>query len=81
MKSVAYLERDMKKYLQGDEPKRPISHATRAIGYTLGTAPTNQLIDLMSFMYDVANGEQEPEGVGQWLNGIMTGKAEPGRKR
>ena len=70
---------DVSKIIQGEEPKSPWKHGAQAVGYLTGMGPTEQIIASMSFMNDVLNDDQSPEGIGQWANGLMTGKAEPRR--
>ena len=70
---------DISKIIQGEEPKSPWKHGAQAVGYLTGMGPTEQINASMSFMNDVLNGAQSPEGIGQWANGLMTGKAEPRR--
>ena len=70
---------DISKIIQGEEPKSPWKHGAQAVGYLTGMGPTEQIIASMSFMNDVLNDDQSPEGIGQWVNGLMTGKAEPRR--
>jgi hypothetical protein len=72
---------DISKLMEGKEPKSPWTHGVKAIGYLTGMGPTEQLISLTSFLNDVVNDDQSPEGIGQWMNGLMTGHAESKRHK
>ena len=72
---------DISKLMEGKEPKHPWKHGAQAVGYLTGIGPTEQIIASMSFMNDVLNDDQSPEGIGQWLNGLMSGRAEPKRHK
>jgi len=48
----------------------------QAVGY-LGGLPTGQISGTTSFLWDVYNGNADPQGVGQWYSGIMNGRIAP----
>jgi hypothetical protein len=79
LRAVVNVGRDVKKLVNGDDPSRPWTHGAQAIGYLTGLPPTQQFIDGLNFMNDVANDDQNPESVGEWANGILTGHARPRR--
>ncbi|WP_284945347.1 hypothetical protein [Acidisoma cladoniae] len=49
-----------------------VRHAIEAPGYILGL-PTGQAAGTAQFLTDVASGQEDPEGVSDWLRGIIYG--------
>lgn len=64
---------DVQRILEGEETKRATRNAIEGAGYTLGL-PTGQLAAAVQFIVDVAEGEQDPETVGDWFEGLSKGK-------
>jgi hypothetical protein len=79
LRAIVNVVRDAKKLANGDDPARPWTHGAQAIGYLTGLPPTQQLIDGLNFMNDVVNGDQDPDSIGEWANGLLTGKTQPRR--
>jgi hypothetical protein len=48
----------------------------QAAGYAVGL-PTGQLSQTGSFLWDVYNGDVDPQGIGDWYKGIQTGRIGP----
>lgn len=54
-----------------------VRHAMETTGYTFGL-PLGQPAGTVQFMWDVINGNQSPDGVTDWLHGIIYGKLPQG---
>ena len=70
---------NIKKTLDGDDDteasSRWVKQTITLFGLTFGK-PTGQIGQTAQFGYDVAQGEAEPETVGQWKEGLIKGRIE-----
>lgn len=64
---------DVSKLIQGEETTRATRNVLESVGYATGLVP-GQIATSTQFLVDVANGDQDPETVGEWLKGLQTGK-------
>jgi hypothetical protein len=60
---------------EGDVSDKWVKHAIQTSGYVFGL-PTGQVSNAGQFLWDIVDGDQSPEGVQQWLHGLIYGKAE-----
>ena len=51
----------------------PVQNAAQAVGYTFGL-PTGQASQSGRFLWDVYNGDADPQSIKDWYTGISTGK-------
>lgn len=76
-KSIVKAAVDTTKFVQGEEMS---PHAgknfAQAAGYALGL-PTGQLSGTGSFLWDVYNGDADPQGLKDWYTGIQNGRISP----
>lgn len=72
--SFASIYSDAKKYLKGEEIKKPITHGANVVGLSTGL-PLAQLGRSTQFGVDVARGKQNPRNIAEWMRGIITGEA------
>jgi hypothetical protein len=52
-----------------------VRHAIQNAGYVFGL-PTGQASNAGQFLWDVIDGQQDPQGAQEWLHGLIYGKAE-----
>ncbi len=64
--------------IEGDPSDRRVRHAIETPGYVFGL-PTGQAAGAGQFLWDVMRGDEDPHGVGEWLQGVMYGPAPKGR--
>lgn len=64
---------DAVKLAKGDETKRATRDIMEAVGYTTGLIP-GQVAAATQFLVDVGYGEQDPETIGEWWEGLTKGK-------
>lgn len=57
-----------------DTSKHAAKNAVQAVGYATGL-PTGQLSTTGQFLWDTYRGDQDPEGLKQWWNGVTSGQA------
>jgi hypothetical protein len=73
-KSLVKAAVDAKHYMTGEETSpHPIKNAAQAAGYAFGL-PTGQLSGTGSFLWDVYNGDADPQGIKEWYEGIQNGR-------
>lgn len=73
-KSVVKAATDAYKAATGQETsKNSGKNAAQAAGYALGL-PTGQLSATGSFLWDVYNGDADPQGIKDWYTGIQNGR-------
>lgn len=76
--------KDMKRLLDLDEEtepsKRAVKNAVETTGYVT-RLPVGQVSNAAQFVADWANGDVDPQTVGDWLKGLQTGKLEDERDR
>lgn len=58
----------------GDVSERWVQHALETSGYIFGL-PLGQGGQTGQFLYNVWNGDEQPDGVGEWLKGLTFGKS------
>lgn len=64
---------DIADIVTGEETKKATRNIMEAIGYSTGLVP-GQIAQSTQFIVDVAYGEQDPEGVAEWIEGLTKGK-------
>jgi hypothetical protein len=65
---------DTSKYVKGDEVSQHAGkNAAQAAGYAVGL-PTGQLSATGSFLWDVYNGDADPQGIKEWYQGVSHGR-------
>jgi hypothetical protein len=75
-KSMVKATTDTTKYLEGEEPSMHAGkNVAEAVGYAAGL-PTGQLSTTGSFLWDVYNGDVDPQDLREWYQGISHGKIE-----
>lgn len=74
-KSIVTAADDATHLAEGEPTsKNAITNAAQAAGYTFGI-PTAQPAATTKFLWDVIDGDQDPEGLSDWWKGITTGKS------
>jgi hypothetical protein len=73
--TVFKVSKDVKHFAAGEDATQAVRHGIEAVGYTAGL-PLGQVASATQFALDVANGDQDPETVGDWYRGLTTGRAE-----
>jgi hypothetical protein len=64
---------DLEKLASGQEPsKHWLKHAADTVGYSFGL-PLGQADQSLQYLWDVANGEQNPEDAGQFVRELVMG--------
>lgn len=64
--------------IQGDPSDRWVRHAIEAPGCLFGL-PTGQAAGGAQFLWDVWQGQEDPQGIADWRRGLMYGPAVKGR--
>ena len=64
---------DVRKLWDGKEAKRPVRNALEAVGYWTGLVP-GQAATSAQFLVDVGTGDQDPETLNQWYEGLTKGR-------
>ena len=59
--------------LRGEETKHATKDVLETAGYLTGLVP-GQVASAAQFLVDVGTGDADPEGFGEWLEGLSTGK-------
>lgn len=72
-RTAVNLWNDGKHIWEGEETKRATRNVMEGVGYVTGAVP-GQLAASTQFLVDVAYGEQSPETVGDWWEGLTKGK-------
>jgi len=73
MDSVVKVGRDVGKLAEGDETKSATKDVLELTGYATGLVP-GQVASATQFLVDVGSGEADPQGFGDWIEGLSTGK-------
>jgi len=71
--SVVKVGRDVGKLVEGDETKSATKDVLELVGYSTGLVP-GQLASATQFLVDVSSGDADPQGFGDWVEGLATGK-------
>jgi Large polyvalent protein associated domain 22 len=73
-KSLVLAATDAYKAATGQETsKHPVKNAAQAAGYTFGL-PTGQASSSAQFLWDVYNGDADPQSVKDWYDGLSHGR-------
>ena len=67
------LFRDLGNIVEGEETKRATRNALETVGYATGLVP-GQIAASVQFLIDVGYGEQDPQSMGDWWEGLTKGK-------
>lgn len=67
------VKTDLGNIFEGDDTKRATRNVLELSGYTLGL-PTGQLASSTQFIVDVSEGEQDPQTITDWMEGLSKGK-------
>ena len=67
------VKTDIGNLWEGDDTKRATRNVLELSGYTLGL-PTGQLASSTQFIVDVSEGEQDPQTITDWMEGLSKGK-------
>lgn len=73
MESVTAIAGDAGNIIEGEETKRATRNAIETVGYFTGLT-TGQMATAAQFLVDVSYEEQDPETIGDWYEGLTTGK-------
>ncbi|CAB5162158.1 hypothetical protein UFOVP152_8 [uncultured Caudovirales phage] len=67
--------KDVSHWIQGEDDKihNPVKHAATTVGIATGL-PLGQAGQTAQFLWDVIDGDQRPEDIGDWWNGIVYGR-------
>ncbi len=71
--SMINVAGDAGNLVEGEETKRATRNAIETVGYFTGLT-TGQMGTAAQFLVDVSYEEQDPEGFGEWYEGLSTGK-------
>lgn len=71
--SVVKVGRDVGKLAEGDETKSATKDVLELVGYSTGLVP-GQVASATQFLVDVSSGDADPQGFGDWMEGLSTGK-------
>jgi hypothetical protein len=71
--SVVNVAKDIGRVADGKETKKATKHSIETVGYFTGLVP-GQVASSVQFLVDVGYGEAEPEGFGEWVEGLVTGR-------
>jgi hypothetical protein len=73
-KSIVAAATDATHLAEGEPAsKHAFEHGAQAVGYTFGI-PTSQPAATTKFLWDVVNGNQDPQDLSDWWKGMQTGK-------
>jgi hypothetical protein len=67
------VAKDVGRMARGDETKHATKDALEAAGYWTGLVP-GQFATATQFLVDVGEGDQDPESIRDWYQGLTTGK-------
>jgi hypothetical protein len=67
------VAKDVGRMARGDETKHATKDALEATGYWTGLVP-GQFATATQFLVDVGEGDQDPESIRDWYQGLTTGK-------
>ncbi|OHD00902.1 MAG: hypothetical protein A2885_13430 [Sphingopyxis sp. RIFCSPHIGHO2_01_FULL_65_24] len=73
IESVVNVAGDLGNIAEGEDTKRATRNAIETVGYFTGLT-TGQMAVSTQFMVDVSYGEQDPESIGDWYEGLTKGK-------
>jgi hypothetical protein len=71
--SAVRLAKDVGKMIEGEETKQMTRNTLDAIGYATGIT-TGQINASTQFVIDIATGDQNPQTLGEFMEGVTTGK-------
>lgn len=73
LETAVRLVRDGERIVEGEPTKRATRNALEVTGYATGLVP-GQVAAATQFLVDVGYGEQDPETIGEWWEGLTKGK-------
>jgi hypothetical protein len=65
--------RDVGDIARGEETTKATQNMLESVGYATGLVP-GQIASAVQFLVDVGNGDADPDGFGDWVEGLSTGK-------
>jgi len=71
--SVVKVGRDVGKLAEGEDTKSATKDVLELVGYSTGLVP-GQVASATQFLVDVSSGDVDPQGFGDWVEGLTTGK-------
>jgi hypothetical protein len=71
--TIANVFGDLGNVVENEETKRATRNFLEATGYVTGVVP-GQAATAAQFIVDIGYGEQDPQGIGEWLEGLQKGK-------
>lgn len=71
--TLVQSSRDVGKLIRGEETKHATKDVLETGGYMTGLVP-GQVASATQFLVDVGNGDADPQGFGDWMEGLTTGK-------
>ena len=74
-KSIVAVAKDAERVYEGEDTKRATRNFMEAVGYTTGKIP-GQLASSTQFLVNVGYGEEDPDTIAEWWEGITKGKIE-----
>lgn len=75
LESIVSVGGDVGKIARGEDTTRATRNVLEAAGYITGLVP-GQIAQSTQFLVDVGYGDADPDGLGDWWQGILTGKIE-----
>lgn len=73
LETAVRLVRDGERIVEGEPTKRATRNALEVTGYATGLVP-GQVAAATQFLVDVGYGEQDPDTIGEWWEGLTKGK-------
>jgi hypothetical protein len=71
--SLVQAGRDVGHLARGDETKHATKDILETAGYATGLIP-GQIASATQFLVDLGNGDADPQSVGDWIEGLTTGR-------
>jgi hypothetical protein len=71
--TIANVFGDLGNVVENEETKRATRNFLEATGYVTGVVP-GQAATAAQFLVDIGYGEQDPQTIGEWLEGLQKGK-------
>jgi hypothetical protein len=71
--SLVQAGRDVGHLVRGEETKHATKDILEATGYATGLVP-GQIASATQFLVDLGNGDADPQSVGDWIEGLTTGR-------
>lgn len=74
--AITNVVKDGAHAVTGGHVAHPIAHAVQAAGYAFGL-PVGQATTTGRFLWDTADGTQNPRSLADWFHGVVSGRADP----